>query len=192
MSKYSGKCDIYDSLIMIREMNEDSDWSKVTIKQYTDELDAYGYNKVKELKITSLKDVVPYFPFIEGSAYYDNTGIFGIVIIIGQHSYVYEEEHERLQNILDEAKKHYRKCKRKNEEFIPQEIAKKLNICNAYSKIYLEICNRVKEHPCSASIDDLHMPYFNYERDMLIDTMMQYGYSKKEAYEWCYNENKLW
>ena len=81
---------------------------------------------------------------------------------------------------------------RKNEEFIPQEIAKKLNIYNAYSEIYLEICNRVKEHPCNASIDDLHMPYFNYERDMLIDTMMQYGYSKKEAYEWCYNEKKLW
>ena len=90
MSKYSGKCDIYDSLIMIREMNKDSDWSKVKIKQYTNELDENGYHKVKELKINSLKDVVPYFPFIEVSAYYDNTGIFGIVIIIGQHSYVYE------------------------------------------------------------------------------------------------------
>ena len=29
MSKYTGKCDLYDSLISIFNMDENSDWSKV-------------------------------------------------------------------------------------------------------------------------------------------------------------------
>ena len=53
MSRFSGKCDIYDVLIAIREMDDKSDWSKIKIRKYIDELDDEGWYKTMDLNINS-------------------------------------------------------------------------------------------------------------------------------------------
>ena len=53
MSLYSGKCDVYDSLVMIREV---TDFSKIKIYRHVGE--------IVPLRIDSQKDLVPFYPFL--------------------------------------------------------------------------------------------------------------------------------
>lgn len=189
MSKFSGKCDLYDILISIKQMNDNSDWSKVKINMYIDELDEYGYNKYVPLNINCIKDLVPYFPFIETSAA-DNKDVY--TCLIGKYSFVYLEEQEQLKRILKRAQKEYRKCKKNKEEFIIEEVSKKIMPFGIINENIIEICKRVKEHPYSTKLNDLHTPLHNHFRNDLMEEMIKYGYTKEQAYEWCYNNTKIW
>lgn len=60
MSKFSGRCDLYDSLIMIGEV---SDFSNVHI---------FINDNPIELRIDSQKDLIPYYACIASMSVYNN------------------------------------------------------------------------------------------------------------------------
>ena len=196
MSIYSGRCDLADSLIMIREVNDETtDWSKIKIYQHTPEtyFDEKGIHGDILLDIKCTKDLLPYGPFIVGMAYGDKDGTY--ICHIGQRSYVDEEEEERFTWILDEVKKIYRRCKRKKIPFKLEDVAKELswwwngnNTRNAIETLF----NRVKEHPYSANAKGLHDNLHQYYRERLYEDMVEAGYTEDQAREWAYNNNKTW
>ena len=94
MSKYCGKCDVWDTLIMIHELNDtDTDWSKIKVTQYTKDSD-FDWDKkervnVKEINFNSVKDVLKYAPYLIASGSF-NKG--KIDIFITEKSYLDELE----------------------------------------------------------------------------------------------------
>lgn len=173
MSEFSGKCDVWDSLYEIRGLNDDSDWSKVTIVQ-----------DGKVLDINSLKDLIKYAPYLIRSGYYSKEESYSDITT---ESFIDSEEKERLEWRLKDARRAYRCCKRKKREFIPEEIVKE--IFWHPDELDLEVCRRVKEHPYATNMDGLHTKIHDYYREVWYLAMLEYGYTPKEAREWIYGDN---
>ena len=79
ISKFSGKCDVYDSLVMIREVK---DFSKVIIYA--------ADNEVIPLRINSKKDLIPYYPYLTSIMCGDSEG--NTIIHLSKKSFVDAEE----------------------------------------------------------------------------------------------------
>lgn len=169
MSEFSGKCDLYDTLIDIRNT---TDWSKVYISQ----------NHTR-LPINSQRDLVPYYPYIIGSAaYYDGEAR----INISKESYVDQEERDHLEYLLQNILKEYRRCKRKKIEFVPTEVAEKYKGFYSYGT-YLEIANRVKENPKKPNLEGIHTAVAQMYRKALYDEMLKWGYDEEYTRKWIYS-----
>ena len=107
MSLYSGKCDLYDSLIMIHNYTEDKIKNDVKI---------YVGNNKEPLKINDMKDLIPYYPHLICMSHYDNAEKKA-VIYITDRSFVDIEEQESLEFKLKQVLKVYNRCKKKNIPF---------------------------------------------------------------------------
>lgn len=187
MSKFCGKCDVYDSFIMIKELNDDTNWNNYKFSKYTK--NKSGDLEIESLEINSIRDLVPYFSFIEccGGGKKDNYSC-----ILTSSSFVDIEEKEILLYTLKDIKRIYRKYKRLNKEFIPENVAKEILLFNHTNDYAVELCKRVKNHPYTNDISGIHIPSYNYYRDSLMNEMIKYNYTKSQAYEWCYNNKKTW
>lgn len=177
MSIYSGKCDVWDTFIDIDKMNDESDWSKVRI-----------YHKGEALKIKSVKDLLPYAShLISFGSWHDGECYTRITDV----SYIDRSEKESLDRALKYFKSEYRKCRRKKQEFIPENAEKKYS--GFFRESYLlELAQRVKEHPCVANTDGLHTPFHEMQRKELRDTMIEFGYTKEQADKWVFEGIKTW
>lgn len=179
MSKFSGKCDVYDDFIEIQGLTDESDWSKIKI-----------YHKDQLLDIKSVKDLLPYSAHLISMEYRHNGECTAHISDI---SFVDREEQEMLYIYLEDAKREYRRCRRKKIEFVPEEAAKKLAWMNS-KKLVLEICKRVKEHPCKTDMTGIKYdsPCHNMQRELLRDEMVKYGYTAEQADKWVYEGVKTW
>ena len=195
MSMFCGKCDLWDSLVMIREINDESDWSKIKIYQHTPDtyFDETGLHGDILLDIKCLKDLLPYAAHLIGMSYGDKDGNY--IAHISSRSFVDEEEEERFTWILDDIKKIYRRCKRKKIPFELEDVIKELvwqydseNMKKAVETLF----NRVKEHPCTKDISGLHDNMHQYYRKRLYEDMVEAGYTEDQAHEWVYHHNKTW
>jgi len=164
MSIYSGKCDLADHI----EINND---------RYL-KYDYYvGKNAIIPLRVNSLKDLVPYYPYlISMSGWRDNHGI----VILSSDSFVDEEERDHLTWMLDRMKKAYRAAKRKKIEFVNPDPV----FTNSE-----EIFKRVKESGENATIDGIHTHFANMCRDALIKEMINVGYSADESVRWVWKND---
>lgn len=168
MSEFSGKCDLWDTLYCIWGVTDKCDWSLIKI-----------YQKEKLLPISSVKDLIKYAPYvISSSSYYAGEH----KIRISHKPWIDIEEQDSIEWRVKLAQKAYRSCKRKGEEFIPEEVAKKY-FWRA-TKVELEICKRVKEHPYSPKVDDIRTNFHNFHRELWYNAMLEYGYDKDFAREW--------
>lgn len=192
MSVFSGKCDLWDSLVMIREVNDETtDWSKIKIYQHTDEsyFDETGFRNCQLLDIKCLKDLLPYAAFLTGAAYGNADGTY--ICYIGRRSFIDTEEEERFTWDLNEIKKLYRRCKRKKIEFTEDYVLNELSWITNKEPIKT-LFYRVKEHPYSANVEGLHDNLHQYYRKKLEEDMIEAGYTPEQAYEWVYHNNKTW
>lgn len=176
MSEFSGKCDVYDTLIDIGKADDNTDWSKIHI-----------YHEEKELNIKSIKDLVPYFPFLTSLYISTNKECH---LYLSKYPFPVKEEKETLAMYLKEAQKYYKKCRRNKKEYIPEEAASIIRLSFERSKkndyVY-EICLRVKEHPSSANTKNLYTAKANYYRQKLYEEMLRYGYDEQFAKAWCFD-----
>ena len=189
MSKYCGKCDLWDSLVMIREVNDETtDWDKIKIYQINDDscFDEDGWHNVELLDIKCLKDLLPYAAYIVGMAFGNGDKY---TAYIGTESYVQEMERERIEWAIRDVKRVYDKCKREGKEF---DISMLKDDIWSSTSLHTEIAKRMAEHPTSFKIDDLKILICEYYKASLYDDMIKEGYSENEAYEWCYNNKKAW
>lgn len=173
MSRFSGKCDIYDTLIEIHGIDDNYDWSKLEM-----------YHEDEKLDIKSIKDLVPYYPYLTAVMCSNRDKIY---IRLSQTSFVDRHEREMMNIRLNDVKKYYRKCKRNKTEFIPEEVVKKYSMWGS-DNIYLELAKRVKEHPYTQNISGIHSNMAQWYRQELYEEMIKYGYDEDYSRKWCYHE----
>lgn len=179
ISRYSGKCDLYDVLVDIREV---TDFSKVKIYA--------ANNSIVPLRIDSQKDLMPYYPYIIGMHASDSEG--NMVVYLGARSYVDNEEGENLTWDLDTLKRYYRSRKRKHEPFDSDEALKKISFFDDSAEYKKELVNRVRELGEKATIEDIHIPFMDTMRQRLYEDMVAAGWNDDRAYEWCFGWRRLW
>lgn len=179
ISRYSGKCDLYDVLVDIREV---TDFSKVKIYA--------ANNSIVPLRIDSQKDLMPYYPYIVAISVGNSDGTQ--IIHLSEKSYVDSEEEEHLTWNLDELKRYYRRQKRKHQPFDSDEALKKIMFFDGGAEYKKELVNRVKEFGEKATIEDIHIPFMDTMRQRLYEDMVAAGWNKDRAYEWCFGWKRLW
>lgn len=164
MSRFSGKCDLYDSVVMI---------SRYDIKDI--ELFLCKGERSYPLKITEPRDLIPYYPYVPGmSTYSKETGYKAWI----SDNYVDVEERKRLEFDLKHLIQEYNKAKRKNVPFEPTSFWR-----------HQEVIDRVKEQGNKATIEGIHLPLWNNYREALAKEMEKNGYEDLDIIKWVYPDN---
>lgn len=165
ISKYSGRCDCYDILIMIH---------KYTLEELQNNVDIYIGKNTESLKIDSMTDLIPYYPHIITSAAFNNATRYA-AISLSLESWVDIEERQSLEFFKKELVKRYNRCQRKKMEFVPEMAVNDMNLLSNNSEIIIELGRRVKENGSMASIDGLHLSMHELYRQELVDEMIDNG-----------------
>lgn len=165
ISKFSGKCDVYDSLIMINGYTDEELKHKVTI---------YKNDLIAPLQINSRKDLIPYYAHIISSSCHNNVDRKATIYITSE-SWVDSEERESLEWHLKYFLKIYNRCKRKKVEFDVEEALKEV-IWHGWNEApYRELATRVKEHGKKATVDGIHLRMHEIYRKELAEEMVRNG-----------------
>lgn len=165
ISCYSGKCDCFDSLVEIGRYTEEELKNNIKI---------YVGKSQEPLQITSYKDLIPYYPYLISSAYYDNAERKAAVHLTSE-SFVDREERECLEWRLKHLLRIYNRCKRKKIEFNVDEALTEV-VWNGWNEeSYRELANRVKEKGRKATIDGIHLKMHERYRQLLVDEMLKHG-----------------
>ena len=165
MSRYSGKCDVYDSLVMIHEYTDEELRTKVTI---------FKNDMNSPLLIKSRKDLIPYYAHIISSSCHNNVDRKA-TIFISSESWVDSEERSSLEWHLKYFLKIYNRCKRKKIEFDVEEALKEV-IWHSWNEApYRELAMRVKEHGKKATVDGIHLRIHEIYRKELAEEMIRNG-----------------
>ena len=180
MSMLTGKCDFYDDVNMIGNIEE----------YLGDNADIYvGDIRIKN---DTEKDLVLYYPFTIATGAHSkehNT------IHLARYSYIDYEEYNRLEYMLNSVKKYYKKCKRTKTEFTFDGFWNSQYVWNKqYEELYTTMFNKVKDDGLKANILGLSLPYFQkYSRKRFYDMLIEYGYDEYFAHKWAYDRiRSLW
>lgn len=180
MSMFSGKCDFYDSFVMI---SSDGEHGKIMENLKTLKLYVYGKDgREHRVKSETIKDITKYYPYLTFFNAWDKDN--GDFIILSSDSFIDQEEREHLGWYIDDVMKYWRKCKRNKVPFVVDECVKKLNWIN--NDIIRSIAERVAESGNKAEFDDIHLPMQEYYRRQWFEEMVKVGYTEREAYDWCF------
>lgn len=171
MSRFSGKCDLYDWFY-------DSDETKM----------------IKNIKATTfvINDTEYYFGTIkEIVPYYSHLVIFATNnrVVVSSESYIDMEESAHFKYKLSEAKGAYRKVKRKKLPITVDNVYN--NWYHSYSKdIDMEITKRVVNNYETADTRNLSLKVYRMYRRDLFNEMTKSGYSIEEAINWVYEKER--
>lgn len=171
MSRFSGKCDVYDHFAC--EGDKYIKNAKIFL----------GENPIP-LRINDHHDLAPYYPYIIYVGGGDKDGYF---CRISERSYVDEEERETLGWVLRDLKKYHRKCKRSHVEFKEEEALKE--VCWSEPKDSdCELARRVAMYGEKATTDGVHTFMGDYYRNLLLEEMMRLGWDKGTAKYWLWKD----
>jgi hypothetical protein len=160
MSRYSGKCDLADTIDIHGERI-------LNAKIYV------GLSN-KPLQINAMKDLIPYYPHIIGAACFDNVEGKS-VIHLSSESWVDHEERESLEFKLKWLIKIYNRCKRKKIELNVDEAVAEIAWNGWNEEPCRELANRVKMYGKKATIEGIHLKMHEYYRQELVDEMLKNG-----------------
>lgn len=173
MSMYTGKYDFADRISSYNSLEEALKKTKIY---------AFGHDLVP-LAMKEPKDLVAYYPYLIGIAIGNKEGYQAIHL--SSESYIDTSERERLEWVLRDAKKYYRKCKRKKEEFNIDDCLK--NICFFDQKDYKrQVVERVAKDGEKADVDGIHIPMFDYGRRIWYKDLVEVGWDKMQAGMWVF------
>ena len=167
MSKFSGKCDVFDWF------GDDSDEfitnSNIKIRETT-------------LNIKNRKDLIPYYPYLVASGGRDKNKC---TVFLTEKSYIDIEEEESLKTDLKSLLDYYDKTKDKYDENEAYKIIQPFGWNRKYSH---ELVKRVKEYGHDATIEGLHDPTHERYRQEFCDYMIKNGYDAEFAFQTVYKE----
>lgn len=183
MSKFSGKCDLYDELFVINESEEYRRNSVITIN-----------GQSSPIKNTCDKDLVPYFPFVCMSGAGNKNGFNGHYTA---SSWVDIEDADMMKHFLEVLKKYLRKCKRTH---IAYDVDAALEVVSfgryGESPVVRMLAERVRDYGNKASLPSVpgeaRFEHRDWYRDALREEMIKYGYTDEQADNWCYKGLKTW
>lgn len=165
MSIYSGKCDFYDSCVMIH---------KYTLEELQNNVKIYVGDSSEPLHIEKMSDLIPYYPYIIGIASYDNKERKS-VIHLSSESFVDREERECLEWRLEHLIKIYNRCKRKKIEFDVDRAVKEITWNDWNGDAYRELARRVKDLGKKATVDGIHLRMHEIYRQELVKELIRNG-----------------
>ena len=177
MSRFSGKCDLYDTVEMIYCKTDEE------VQNFIDNAEFYIYenNRRHRLRITSRKELALYYPFLLSTdVHSDNKHI----IVLANDSFIDIDEKERLECVFNRYLKQYIKCKRDKVEFNPDDCYK--DFYSSPQKYEIEIAQRIAKDGRRADIVDIHTYMHEYYRSSWYDELVNLGWSENEAYRWVY------
>lgn len=181
MSVFSGKCDVYDTLIMIGNCTDEK---LANARFYIRTQDGRRH----KIDITSFYDLIPYFPYLvcvhahsEGSDYVE----------LSSESFVDREEWEIMEWKLRDIKNAYRKLKRNKQEITVEKLYEQAAFFYRKDDILYKIAERFLENKSNTDLSGIHNVFHEYYRTELADVMIANGYSEFEALTWCFNSSLL-
>ena len=163
MSQFSGKCDVYDTLVMIHNYTDEELKNNVRI-----------YMNGELLDIESRKDLIPYYPHLICSGSFDARSRTSVVHITS-YSYVDFQEKEILNHYKDVFIKTKKYCDKKGIPFDEWDTLQKVSFGKYERKVYSMLYKRVKEVGKNAKVDDLHLSCYEMYRQFLVDEMIENG-----------------
>ena len=184
MSNVSGKCDLKDHVFMSSKPLTDEelfenfkgtklykhkkleDCVETTIENMSDNWEEIHYE--------SIKDLIPYYPYIIGLGCFDNKESNNSMIVLSSESYIDSSERESLQFMLKEILRYYNRAKRKKEPFDKDYVLSK--VCwNHYNEdAYKELIDRVDKYGKKADIKGIELSMSKYYRDELRKELEHY------------------
>lgn len=167
MSKYSGKCDLYDS---IGDYSDEDIANKVKI---------YYAGSIVPLDAKSQKDVMPFYPFVAGIMYGESDGTR--IFHIGRRSYVDSQEEEIVKSAKREVERYYNRCKRKKMDFDP-------NYFTSFFALEKEMAEDVVRVGIKKVLesDEYHTKMSEYYRKALYKDMVDAGWNPLVALRWIF------
>lgn len=162
MSKYSGRSDLFDSL-MIHNYTEEELKNNVKI---------YVGSSYIPLEIKSHKSLIPYYPHLICTAVHNNKEQKSIIHITSESS-VDRSEREVLEAYLKRILKYYDKCKRNKTKFVVEDAIENVYFIEWNKPQIIEIANRVKENGKKANINGIHLGVYEHYRKILADEMLR-------------------
>lgn len=175
ISRYSGKCDVYDSFVMIHNYTDEE--LKNNVKVYLGKSDT-------PLKIETAKDLIPYYPHLISVGCYDNIERKSVIHITSE-SFVDYEERDTLNYYLKRILTIYNRCKRKKIEFNIDDVVKEICWMDWNKEAVTKLANRVKEKDKKATTNGIYLAMHERYRRELVDEMIkngidpaQYGYGR--------------
>ena len=180
-SCFSGKTDLFDSLI---EIGKVTDFSKVHI---------YLHDSPVELRVDSYKDLTPYFPCVPSVETHCD-GEYRICLS-GKPWYRVEEE-QMLRIYLRDLTTCYNRLKRIKDlslERLIERYNNKYNWSHTKDELIAELASRLieaKGKKDKVDISDLYLPSGDWFRKRLYEEMIKNGWREEVAYYWCYGWNR--
>lgn len=175
ISKFSGKCDVYD-------------WVSSPSCHLSNLMIYVGESK-EPIKIEYLTDIIPYYPHIVSIGYHNNETKEDIIRITPE-SYVEIRERERLQCMLEEIKNIYQRCLKNNELFIIDNVVEEmkthyLSYDLETHRAIKELAERVYENRFTTDISGISFSIFEHYKQELFKEMVDSGaYTEEEAKKW--------
>ena len=182
LSQFSGKCDFYDSFIMIHSNND-----KKEIEENLKKLTLYvqgADGRKHKVKSDTIKDIAKYYPYLKSIAV--DIKDIGYEIVLSNNSYIDQEENQMKEYRIRDVLKYWRKCKRNKIPFTIEGCKKELGFWHNWEVIE-EIINRIIKFGDKAEFDDIHIPLWEYYRRNWFKELVRVGYSEIEAYNWSFN-----
>jgi len=184
MSMLTGKCDFYDSFMMIHgECNTEKALENIKkLELYVPGSDGRDHL----VKTETLLDVAKYFPYIISHGCFSSDAF---VIYLSSTSYIDVMENERIKLYVDDIMRYWKKCKRQKKAFVVEECIGNQTTYNY--DIKLLIANKVQKDGDKAIFDDIHLPTYEHARKEWFKTLVEFGSSEYKAWCWCFNEFTL-
>lgn len=173
MSRFSGKCDLYDHC---------GDYTDSQLQ----ETRFYIGRNIVPLKIETQKDLSPYYPHLVSVAGCSD----GVSVVhFTEDSFIDREEAEHLTWKLDSLKKYCRKCKRSHVPYDEEEAIKKaIFFHETGTDVNREMARRVGESGDKATIEGLHDSLHEYYRNNLFEEMVRLGWPEEPADYWIWRD----
>lgn len=180
MSQFCGKCDFYDSFVMIG-----SDGKHGKLEENLKRLKLYVYGKDgrdHRVKSDTIKDIAKYYPYLESVACYSKES--GYNIHLQSDSFIDQEEREHIGWYVRDVLKYWRKCKRNKKPFRVDECIESLHWMS--DDVLRTVAERVAKDGGKAEFDDIHDSLHEYYRREWFEELVRVGYTEFEAYNWCF------
>ena len=171
----------FDHFWMNAETEED-------VQKEIDRTNFYVWVKGRRMKldIHTVKDLVPYYPFLISMSCWNNTDGGHGTVVFSSESFVDQEEREWISWHLRDALAEYKRCKRKKILFDPKAYLEK-NVWWTPANYDEEIVNRVAKDGLKANIDGLYSNTKDkWERIPLAQEMKRYGYDDLFIETWVF------
>lgn len=184
MSEFSGKCDFYDSVVMI---HCDDDPGK--LEDFLAGTNIYIHGKDRrnhKIEVRNEKEACLYYPYLTVVAAF-NRNENKNTIILSSNSFIDQEEREHIGYYMNDVRKYWNKCKRNKEEFTVEKCVEHFSMWRN-TELYKEIATRFLNNGNKAEFDDLHDNLHERFRRIWFDEMVRLGWSEHEAFNWCFNE----